>query len=229
MLAKAYSTSPFFEKRRLILDSIFPIGPYIMRINNVDHHYFREKEMAEEGHLLHTAMKLAEALNRVADDNLPNRLAGIVKLHSGIAVGTAFVPIPGADIAAAAANIWTMYVRINKELDLPFRENVVKSIAAGAATNLAGGAAGVVLGSALKFIPGLGTLGGAALMGATVYGITIASGIIYMNALTRLAKRKDAGSISGEDLKSAMDEELKDKQKMKDMVRSAKKDYQPQS
>ena len=62
-------------------------------------------------------------------------------------------------MAAAAINIWTMYARVNKELNLPFGDNIIKSLAAGVATNLAGALAGaVVVGSALKFLPGLGTI-----------------------------------------------------------------------
>src|SRR5262245_19571405 len=108
----------------------------------------------DEGHLIRTAKELAEAMNRLADDNLPTQLDGIVNLHAGLAVASALIPIPGADMAAAAINIWTMYVRVNKELELPFGDNVMKSLAAGVATNLAGGLAGaVVVGSALKFLP----------------------------------------------------------------------------
>jgi uncharacterized protein (DUF697 family) len=183
-----------------------------------------------EGHLLHSAAKLVKAMNDTADDHLPEKLAGMVKLHAGIAVGAAFVPIPGADIAAAAANIWTMYVRINKELAMPFGENILKSVAAGVATNLAGAAVGfIVIGAALKFIPGLGTLGGAALMGTTIYGVTIASGIVYMNALTKLLESKSGGTITDADLEAAIAAEMKNKQAMKDLVKEAKKDYQPGS
>jgi uncharacterized protein (DUF697 family) len=181
----------------------------------------------DEGHLLRAAKELTEALNRVADENLPKDLAGIVKLHAGIAVASAFIPIPGVDMAAAATNIWAMYVRINKELALPFGENIVKSLAAGVLTNLAGAAAGfLVVGSALKFIPGIGTLGGAALMAGTTYAITIASGIVYMKAITKLLNRNlAADNVHAADLKTAADEILRDKDSMKTILKDAKKDY----
>ena len=44
----------------------------------------------DEGHLLRAAKELAEALNRVADENLPKELAGIVKLHAGLAARQRF-------------------------------------------------------------------------------------------------------------------------------------------
>lgn len=182
--------------------------------------------MAEAGHLLKSAIELTQALNKAVDENLPERLAGIVKLHSGLAVGSAFVPIPGLDIAAAGANIWTMYVRINKELDLPFSENILRSIAAGVATNLAGGATvALVAGTVLKFLPGLGTLGGAAVMGTTIYAVTIGAGIVYMKAITKLLQSKRLGEVSEADLKAATDEVLRDKKTVDTIIKEGKEEY----
>lgn len=150
------------------------------------------KSMNNQSQLFQVAAEVAKALNQTDDENLPGKLAGIVKLHAGIAVGSAFIPVPGADMAAAAVNIWTMYVRINKELELPFTENLVKSIATGVVTNLGAAAmTSMVIGSAFKFIPGLGSVGGAAVMGATIYGVTLTAGIIYMKALSKLLSNKN--------------------------------------
>jgi uncharacterized protein (DUF697 family) len=169
---------------------------------------------------------LTEAINRVADEKLPGKLAGIVKLHAGIAVGSAFIPVPGADMAAAAGNIWTMYVRINKELGLPFSENLMKSLAAGVVTNLGAAAAfSIVGGSVLKFIPGLGSLGGGAIMATTVYAVTIASGVVYMNVVARLLRAKAATEVSASDLKEAADRLASDKATIQDILKKAKKDY----
>lgn len=180
----------------------------------------------QEGHLLKSAFELAKALNDVADENLPSKLAGIVKLHSGIAVGSALIPIPGADMAATAANIWTMYIRINKELSLPFSENLVKSIAAGVMTNLGGAAAGfLVVGTLAKFVPGLGSIGGAAVMATTIYAVTLASGIVYMKAITKLLNAKRAENISEEDLKSAANEILRDKEGIRMILKEGKAGY----
>lgn len=177
-------------------------------------------------HLVDAAIKLTEALNWIADESLPGKLAGIVKLHAVIAVGSALIPIPGADVAAATANIWTMYVRINRESGLPFSENVMKSVGVGVATNLGTGVVGVLaVALLLKLIPIWGSAGGAAIMGATVYGVTLASGIIYMNAIAKLLRKKEAGEISEVDLKDALDKELSDKAAVKDIVKEAKKDH----
>lgn len=179
-------------------------------------------------HLLHSAVKLAEAANSVADEHMPETLAGIVKLHAGIAVASAFIPVPGADMAAAAANIWTMYIRINKELDLPFGENLIKSVGAGVATNIGGAVAGLlVAGTVAKFLPGLGTVAGVALVATTIYGVTIVSGIIYMNAIAALLRKKDASEISEADLKAATAAEMNNREALKDAIKAAGKEYKP--
>ena len=59
----------------------------------------------------------------------------------------------------------------------------MKSIASGVATNLASGLAMAGVASALKFIPGIGSIGGAVLMSASMYGLTLTSGYIYLKAL----------------------------------------------
>jgi uncharacterized protein (DUF697 family) len=180
----------------------------------------------DEGHLIRSAAELVRELDRVVDEQLPQKLAGVVKLHAKVAVGAAFIPIPGADIAAAVANTWTMYVRINKEIDLPFGENIAKSLATGVITNIASNAAALlVLASAAKLLPGLGTLGGAAVMAGTIYALTIAAGIVYMKALARILRTKHIQTITEADLKRATDDILKDKASIRDIVSEARKTY----
>ena len=123
-------------------------------------------------------------------------------------------------------SIWTMYVRINKEIELPFSENLIKSLATGIVTNLGTGVLGtMVIGSAFKFVPGLGSFGGAAVIGATVYGVTVASGIIYMKALTTLLSSKKSGAVNEENLKTAVNEIMKDKQSVQTILKTAKEGY----
>jgi uncharacterized protein (DUF697 family) len=179
----------------------------------------------ENGHLLRAATDLVRAMNHVADENLPDKLAGIVKLHAGLNVGSMLIPVPGADMAAAAASIWTMYVRINKELSLPFAENALRSIATGVVTNLAGNVAGfLVVGTALKLIPGLGSLGGAAVMAGTAYAITIAAGIVYMKAITKVLASNAHGRVTPEEVTGAAAEMAADPA-MQEVLRAARKEY----
>ena len=127
-------------------------------------------------------------------------------------------------MAAGAASIWGMYVRINSKLGIPFGENVMKSIGSGVATNLASYVAMGTVASALKFIPGIGTLTGAAIMSASLYGLTMASGWVYLNALCALAEKK-GNNFSVSDISSAVNSMLKDKSAIKEFIDSAKKSY----
>lgn len=80
--------------------------------------------------------------------------------------------------------------------------------------------------SAMKFIPGIGTVGGALIMSASLYAVTLVSGWVYLNALCIMAQRKGKG-INASDLKAAVDEVLSNKKIIKEMFTAAKKDYKP--
>jgi uncharacterized protein (DUF697 family) len=119
-----------------------------------------------------------------------------------------------------------MYARINSEMKMPFSENVIKSVAGGVATNLgASVATSVVVGSVFKLFPGIGTVAGAAVIGTTVYGVTITSGIIYMRALAHLLEAKGADEISEEDLRESTSEVMRDKNFIRSTVDEAKNSY----
>jgi len=176
--------------------------------------------------IFEAAISLTRAVNRTADENLPGELKGIVKLHAGLAVGAALVPIPAADIAAAGANVWTMYIRINKAIDLPFSEHLVKSIATGLATNLASYfGASLIVGTAVKLFPGIGTAAGIAIQGATIYGVTVAAGIVYMKALAVVLNKRTSGDIDVGELKSTIDALIRDRENIKTIVEGAKESY----
>ena len=174
--------------------------------------------------LMRAAIKLVQLMDKTADQSLPYKIADVVKLHSKLAVGSAWIPVPGADMAAGAANIWGMYVRINSKLGIPFGENIMKSIGSGVATNLVSYLAMSGVASALKFIPGIGSFGGAVIMSASLYAVTLASGWIYLQALCTLAERKGA-TFSASDITNSINEMLKQKSIIKDFINSAKKAY----
>ena len=78
--------------------------------------------------------------------------------------------------------------------------------------------------SAIKFIPGIGTLGGAVIMSASLYALTLASGWIYLNALIMLAESKGS-SFSASDISNAVNDLLKEKSAIKEFINEAKKSY----
>ena len=155
---------------------------------------------------------------------MPQEIADVVKLHAKIVVGSAWIPVPGADVAAGAANIWTMYLRINSKLGMKLGESALKTIASAVATNLASYAAVLAVGGAMKFIPGIGSIGGAAIMSGALYAVTLASGYVYLKALTALVGK--GGVVDENQLKASVDDFLKNnKSEIKEFIREAKKDY----
>jgi len=168
--------------------------------------------------------KLMGHMDNVADQVIPQQIVDVVKLHSKLAVGSAWIPIPGADMAAGAASIWGMYIRINNKIGLSIADNVGKTIASGIATNLASYFAMSTVASALKFIPVIGTIGGALVMSASLYAFTLASGWVYLRALCLLAERSGP-SLDMNQLGDAVKDVLKDKNAIKDVIDQAKDNY----
>ncbi|MDE6234141.1 MAG: hypothetical protein K2M56_00140 [Muribaculaceae bacterium] len=174
--------------------------------------------------LLHVSVELVKLLDKTADATLPKQIVDVVKLHSKLAVGSAWIPVPGADVAAGAANIWSMYARINGKIGIPLKENVLKSIGAGVATNLTSYIAMSGVASAMKFIPGIGSVGGALIMSASLYAVTLVSGWVYLKALCLMVQR-NGGEINASDFKQAIDQVLSDKGLIKRLIKVAKKEY----
>ena len=174
--------------------------------------------------LLDNAQQLLEFMDKTADSMLPSEIVDVVKLHSKLAVASSWIPLPGADFAAGVASIWGMYVRINNKIGLPFGENVMKSIGSGVATNLAGYVTMSGVASAFKFIPGIGSVGGALLMSAAQYALTLTSGYVYLRALKFVAQSK-RGNISSNDISSAIKTVLSDKATIKEFFNDSKRSY----
>ena len=180
--------------------------------------------MDSDQKLLKVAIKLVEALDKEADKCLPKDVSDVVKLHSKIAVGSAWIPVPGVDAVAGAANIWTMYGRINSKLGFTIKDNVLKTIASGVATNLASYLAVSGVASAMKLIPGIGSIGGAIVMSASLYVVTLASGYVYLKALLLLAQQKGPQMKDLSGLGEAINTALKDSN-LSEFISEAKKEY----
>lgn len=174
--------------------------------------------------LYEASVALATALDKAADTLLPDEIVDTVKLHAKLAVGSALIPVPGADVAAGAANVWTMYSRISNKVGLNVKEHLLKSLGSGVITNLASYMAVAGIGSAIKTIPGLGTLAGTAMMTASLYAVTLASGYIYVKSLTILANRGD-GNIDFSQIDSTVKEVIANKELIKNFIKAAKGDY----
>jgi uncharacterized protein (DUF697 family) len=182
--------------------------------------------------LIHAAYELAKTMDKAVDDSLPGDIAGIVKFHSkGAAIsGIASGWIPGAGAVAAVAIsagfVWTMYGRINSKIDLPFTENIIKSVGSGIATNLAAYiAGGIIIPTALSFVPTVGSAAAAIIVGSTCYALTLASGFVYLKVLTRVFKAgKDPTAMTAENLKDVAKNVIENED-IKAVMKEAKKHY----
>lgn len=143
-----------------------------------------------EGQIVHAVQQGWEHLEFFGKGTRAHELTEVVKQHALLGVAAGMIPIPGADLAALAANTWTMYVRINNVVGISFSENALRSVASGVIANLATAIPGVLIaeaaGSFLKLIPGIGTLGGIAVQAAANVAVLYVAGTVYIKALEKL-------------------------------------------
>lgn len=104
------------------------------------------------------AVIAARTVDRDLRASVPNDVVNCIYGFSAGAAALALTPIPGLDVALVTADVWTMYVRINKHLGISFSDNLMKSIGSAIMGNLTANAGQLLIGGALKLIPGLGTV-----------------------------------------------------------------------
>lgn len=146
--------------------------------------------MSQDKHIVHGVVELYKETKLFGDGEKARELSDIVKQHALAGIGISLIPVPGADLAALAVNTWTMYVRINKVIGISFSDNALRSIASGVIANIVSTLPALALGLAaeglLKFIPGIGTIGGMAVGAAVNVGVMYAAGKVYIQALEKL-------------------------------------------
>ena len=155
------------------------------------------------------------------DDYLAEEVDKLVTQHALIAVGSAWIPLPGADIVAMTANVWTMYVRINKKYYIEFADNVMKSVGSAVLSNLSANVLALGMGSLLKFIPGSSLVTGA-LMSGVVYATTLTAAWVYIRALTKFMEQ---GGGNENVLRMCVDDVLDDVDSIKSVFKDAKSNY----
>ena len=182
--------------------------------------------------LVYAGRRLIESMERAVDDHLPEEIAAIVKTHAaGAAVaGVASGWVPGAGgvaaTAAAIGFIWSMYARINSKLGIPLGNDLVKSIGSAIATNLAAYAvASIAMTTLFSIVPGIGSVGAAAIAGGTTYSLTLVSGLVYLKVLTKVLRAgKDPTQVTVDGMKEAAKDVLKEED-MKSVMKEARSAY----
>lgn len=168
------------------------------------------------------ALELGRATNHGENSSLiANDVWDCVKHHALLAVGAAWVPLPGADLALMAGNVWTMYLRINKKFHISFSDNMLKSIGSGVVSNLASNILSLSVGSLVKFIPGASIFTGV-FLSALVYATTLTAAWVYLRALARFYAQ---GGGSETRLYMIVDDILRDKDAVEQIFKRARTEY----
>lgn len=186
--------------------------------------------------------KCFQELDRITNNAIDNSIIKNIKdsinkyaVMSAIAGGATAVVPGGAAVVATmvqAGFIWSLYVKISKELGISIRENKLKFIASAALTNITANAgmliAGHVAATLFSFIPGLGSATSLIVEAMIGYVVIYVAAILYLQFITRLFKANN-GSC---DLSSMGDDELKNEIKkasselnMKEAITEGKQAY----
>lgn len=154
-------------------------------------------------------------------EEVAEKIDSLVLQHSLIAAGAAWLPVPGADMVAMTANVWTMYMRINKVVGVKFSENQMKSIGSAVIGNLTANLIAIGAGSLLKFIPGSSLITGAFLT-SLVYATNMTAAWVYIRALTKFVARSTGNAA---DLQSCVDDVLSNTSEIKAVFNDSKSNY----
>jgi uncharacterized protein (DUF697 family) len=105
----------------------------------------------------------------------------LVKDHMLISAGIGLIPAPGLDILAGVANQVALLKRLTSLYTVPFSEHAARGIVISLLGGVSTGAlaSGIFL-SAMKIIPGAGTLVGVATMPVSLAAVTYAVGKVFV-------------------------------------------------
>lgn len=80
----------------------------------------------------------------------------------------------------------------------------------------------------MKFISGIGSIGGAVVMSGVLYAVILASEYVYLKALTALLKKEEV--VSGDKLKASVDDFMNNNHsEIKSFINEAKKNYKQEN
>lgn len=149
-------------------------------------------------------------------EKVEDTIQGCAIIAAVAGVGSGWLPGAGKLVATTAwvSAIWGMYVKINKDLEITIKGNVLKSLAAAILTNILASAGSLILmlvGSLLlSFIPGPGSAGAMLIDGMIGYITVYASGVLYIIFLTKLFKAGKGFNIAENEVKDVVNAVVKD-------------------
>jgi uncharacterized protein (DUF697 family) len=104
----------------------------------------------------------------------------LVSRYVAWAAAAGVIPVPALDVVAVGGIQLQMLRKLTEIYGVPFSENMGKSVIASTVASILPVPAAAGLASALKFIPGVGTVAGAMAMPATAAGATYALGKVFI-------------------------------------------------
>lgn len=182
---------------------------------------------------LYLALKaLADATKNVIEEEKVEKAGktiqtcAIVSAASGLGASL----FPGGSLvltAVAIGAVWTMYVKINKDLGISISDNTLKSLASAMLsnfiTNVGSFIVAIVVTAIIGFIPALHILSIPA-QTLVAYLTVFSAGILYIKFLTKMFKAKGNFDTSNVDVKQAA-QDIVSETDIKAMLKDVKKSY----
>ncbi len=183
--------------------------------------------MGQESRLLYQAVKGLQAHYHEGGE-----IVQCVIHHASAAAVAAtlegVLPGAGSTIAAVTATgiIIKMYVSLGQKLDVHLGKGTLKALASALVADLAGVlAANLAAAAVLSFVPGLGSLGAAALTGMTGFAYVYLAGLIYIKMVSSLMKSGKSVDQMSENELIKMARETTCTVNLKDAVKEAASEY----
>lgn len=182
---------------------------------------------------LYLALKaLADATKEVIEEEKVQKAGKTIQTCSIVsaASGLGASLFPGGSLvltAVAVGAVWTMYVKINKDLGISISDNTLKSFASAILSNIITSAGSIIVALAvttiLSVIPVLHFLSVPA-QATVAYLSVFSAGILYIKFLTKMFKAKGSFDTSNVDVKQAAKDVVSETD-MKSMLEDVKKSY----
>ena len=194
VLTKAGMAPDFHERVREILPGCAAVVSVRAQAIDIEGQSFAP--MGLDALLAETERVIPETVESafaVASNNLEAMAAKAMRTVRGAASAagaTGATPIPLADAAGVFGIQAGMVVRVSLQMGVPLERRDLRSLAAALIGALGLTTSGRFLaGRVIKFIPGIGSLAGAAITGATAAGLTYGLGHAYVEFLRRFHVR----------------------------------------
>ncbi len=203
----------WLERQNMPVRQIIPV---LARPKEIDDEYIIKEYDLDQ--IMQTTLELLPEvaqkafINATKDINIKaGRAFNYVTSYATAAAATGATPIPFSDMAILATEQVVMLTHITTIFGLPFEAgfigSMISSVALVGSASLLGRS---IVSNLLKMIPGVGTVAGGVISGATASALTLAMGLAYIEALKRYMKAKLQGKeMSSSDLSKIMREQYK--------------------